>query len=202
MPLAHMLRENIVGGLFLDRDGVINAKAPPGRYVTSPDELVLQRGAAAAIRHVNQLSVPVYVVTNQRWVAHRKGGAAQLHRIHQRLRALLGSAGAHVDGIYACVHEINQCGCRKPDRGLVDQILDRHRTLALSSCALVGDAETDIALATRCGMHSVRVYGDEDGAERTRADETATDLHTAVLGTNRQPACAAATFAGPANEEW
>ncbi|MGH3967930.1 MAG: HAD-IIIA family hydrolase, partial [Mycobacterium sp.] len=181
-----MLKLNLVAGMFLDRDGVINVKAAPRQYITSPDDLVLLPGAAAAIRHVNELGIPVYVVTNQRWVAHRRDGTKVLEAIHGRLRALLGSAGAQVDGIYACVHELNRCRCRKPERGLVDQVLRHNHELALSSCVLVGDAQTDIELAERCGMYSVRVYR-SDGAHRvdpesTRAAETATDLHAAVMG--------------------
>jgi D-glycero-D-manno-heptose 1,7-bisphosphate phosphatase len=186
IPLSQMLKENVVAGMFLDRDGVVNAKAPRGEYITSPDDLVLLRGVAAAIRHVNELRVPVYIVTNQRWVAHRHDGIEKLRAIHKRLGALLGSTGAYVDGIYACVHEINRCGCRKPERGLVDEVLSHNRKLALSSCVMVGDAETDIELASRCGMYSVRLVSDQDNVhfdlESTRAQETAVDLYSAVVG--------------------
>jgi D-glycero-D-manno-heptose 1,7-bisphosphate phosphatase len=186
IPLSQMLKENVVAGVFLDRDGVVNANAPCGEYITSPDDLVLLRGVAAAIRRVNELRVPVYIVTNQRWVAHRHDGIEKLRAIHKRLGALLGSAGAYVDGIYACVHEINQCACRKPDRGLVDEVLRHNQKLELASCVLVGDAETDIELASRCGMYSVRLVSYQDNVhfdlESTRAQETAVDLYSAVVG--------------------
>ncbi len=181
--LTRRLEDNAVAALFLDRDGVINVKAQPGQYVTSPDDLILIGGAAAAIRRVNELRIPVYIVTNQRWVAHRSDGIPKLRAIHSRLEALLASAGAFVDGIYACGHEINQCDCRKPQRGLVDQVLRDNPSLRLSSCALVGDSETDIEVAARCGMYSVRLcsgHGSEPGC--TGASETADDLYSAVLG--------------------
>jgi D-glycero-D-manno-heptose 1,7-bisphosphate phosphatase len=183
ITLIQLLTSNAVAAMFLDRDGVINVKAPPGQYITSPDDLILLDGAADAIRRVNELRIPVYIVTNQRWVAHRADGIEKLSAIHRRLEGLLSAAGAHVDGIYACTHELNQCGCRKPERGLVDQVLCHNPDLALSSCALVGDAETDIELARRCGMHSVRLFREQDsGPGRTGARETAVDLYSAVVG--------------------
>ncbi|WP_250149778.1 D-glycero-alpha-D-manno-heptose-1,7-bisphosphate 7-phosphatase [Mycolicibacter acidiphilus] len=193
IPLAQLLRATQISGLFLDRDGVINVKAPEGRYVTSPDDLVLMPGAAAAIRHVNQLDVPVYVVTNQRWVTHHANGVTQLHRVHHRLHRLLGSTGAHVDGIYACTHEIDRCDCRKPARGLVDQVLEDHPALALASCALVGDSETDIELATECGLYAVLVSAGHAEVEATAADEIAPDLHAAVVGDTHRPSPAVTT---------
>lgn len=193
ITLAHMLRERAVAALFLDRDGVINVKAPAGEYITSPDDLILLSGAAAAIRHVNTLGIPVYVVTNQRWVAHRFDGVEKLHAIHSRLDALLNAPGAHADGIYACVHEIDRCGCRKPQRGLVDQVLSHNPNLALSSCVMVGDAETDIELAARCGMYSVRIFSDHDsGLGSTGAQETAADLYSAVVG--HEPTATATSY--------
>ena len=182
--------------MFLDRDGVINVKARPGQYVTSPDDLILIDGAAAAIRRVNELRIPVYIVTNQRWVAHRSDGIPKLRAIHSRLEALLASAGAFVDGIYACGHEINQCECRKPQRGLVDQVLRDNPSLRLSSCALVGDSETDIEVAARCGMYSVRLFSYQDSdPESTGARETAVDLYSAIMG--HQATGTAASHSGP-----
>ena len=196
ITLTQMLTENVVAGMFLDRDGVINVKAPSGEYIRSPSDLILLSGAAAAIGRLNKLRIPVYIVTNQRWVAHRRDGIEKLVAIHSRLGTLLSSAGAHVDGIYACVHEVNRCGCRKPERGLVDQVLSHNPNLALSSCVMVGDSETDIELAARCGMYSVRLFSDQDSdPESTGARETAVDLYSAIMG--HQATGTAASHSGP-----
>jgi D-glycero-D-manno-heptose 1,7-bisphosphate phosphatase len=177
-----LMNSGAVTGMLLDRDGIINTKAAPGEYITSPDKLVLISGASSAIRRVNELGIPVYVVTNQRWAAHYRDGIKRVGIIHQRLRALLGAMGARLDGIYTCVHEIDQCECRKPKRGMVDQILDDHCDLDLSSCVLVGDSKTDIELAMRCGIYSVRVLREQDNFDGPAADEVTTDLHSAILG--------------------
>ena len=55
--------------VFLDRDGVINRKAPYGAYVNSCDEFETLPGVEQAIASLNRLHCKVIVVTNQRGVA-------------------------------------------------------------------------------------------------------------------------------------
>ncbi len=54
--------------VFFDRDCVLNVYLP-GDYVKSPEELVLLPGAAPAVRAVNALGFPAYVISNQQGVA-------------------------------------------------------------------------------------------------------------------------------------
>ena len=54
---------------FLDRDGVINRKAPEGHYVTRWEDMHFLPDAAAAIALLNQAGFRVIVVSNQRCVA-------------------------------------------------------------------------------------------------------------------------------------
>ena len=54
---------------FLDRDGVINRKAPEGEYMTRWEEMQFLPGVAEAIALLNRAGFCVIVVTNQRCVA-------------------------------------------------------------------------------------------------------------------------------------
>ena len=54
---------------FLDRDGVLNRKAPEGEYVTRWEEMEFLPGAREAVRLLNQAGYFVVVVSNQRCVA-------------------------------------------------------------------------------------------------------------------------------------
>ena len=55
--------------MFLDRDGVINEKAPPHEYIRSWSEFRLLPNIADWIRIFNALDYLVIVVTNQRGIA-------------------------------------------------------------------------------------------------------------------------------------
>lgn len=60
--------------VFMDRDGVINEKAPPGGYITSHQQFRLLPHAAEWIRLFHALDFLVIVVTNQRGVAWVSAG--------------------------------------------------------------------------------------------------------------------------------
>jgi D-glycero-D-manno-heptose 1,7-bisphosphate phosphatase len=161
----------------LDRDGTINVKAPEGGYITSPGDLELLPGAAAAVRALNRAGVPVFVVTNQRGVALGRMSAADVGAVNARLEDLLALEGARVDAIYVCPHEGGTCGCRKPLPGLLLRAAADHPGTVLGSAVLVGDAESDVGAALAAGVTAVRL-----GAPgvTTKAAWVAPDLAAAV----------------------
>src|SRR3954453_10440930 len=112
--------------VFLDRDGTINVSAPRGGYITRAGELALLRGAAAAVRRLNEAGAWVGVVTNQRGVALGLMSEADVDGVHARLRELLAAEGAHVDGIWTCPHAEGACDCRKPQPGILLQAQREH----------------------------------------------------------------------------
>ena len=107
-------------GLFLDRDGVINAKAPEGRYITDWADFQFLPGVVGALARIRDVApdAVVVVVTNQRGVARGAVASATVDDIHARMRDQLRAAGADVDAIEVCPHETGTCDCRKPALGL------------------------------------------------------------------------------------
>jgi D-glycero-D-manno-heptose 1,7-bisphosphate phosphatase len=100
---------------FLDRDGVINRKAPEGQYVTRWEEMKFLPGACEAIRLLNNAGFLVVVVSNQRCVAKGLITTEELDSLHAQMRNEFAAAGATIDAIYYCPHEIQPpCSCRKP----------------------------------------------------------------------------------------
>ena len=59
----------MIKAAFLDRDGVINQKAPGDQYVTRWEDMYFFPGVSEAISQLNQAGHLVVVVTNQRCVA-------------------------------------------------------------------------------------------------------------------------------------
>jgi D-glycero-D-manno-heptose 1,7-bisphosphate phosphatase len=151
--------------VFLDRDGTINVKAPPGAYITEPSELRLIPGAAAAVRRLNDAGLPAVLVTNQRWIASAGPGAEDRYlEIHRRLVDLLAADGARLDAAYHCPHEAGTCRCRKPAPGML-LAAARDLELDLPSAAMVGDAESDIGAATAAGVAGIRIGTPADPAQ-------------------------------------
>ena len=158
--------------VFLDRDGVINRKAPEGEYVTRWSEFALLPGALQALRALAGAPLAVVVATNQRGVARGRMTEDDLAAVHARMRTAVRDAGGRIDAVYACPHE-GGCACRKPAPGLLLRAA-RELGLDLGRAALVGDRASDMAAAGAVGALRVLV-GDADDPPPP-ADHAAADL--------------------------
>lgn len=144
--------------VFLDRDGVINAAAAPGEYILSWEEFRLLPGITDWIRLFNALGFLVIVVTNQRCIARGLAGAEEVAEIHRRMVERLALAGARIDDVFCCPHDLDSCDCRKPKPGLVWEAC-RKWDISMTRSIMIGDGDCDQALARACQMPFVRVCG-------------------------------------------
>jgi D-glycero-D-manno-heptose 1,7-bisphosphate phosphatase len=145
---------------FLDRDGVINRKPPDGQYVTRWQDMEFLAGVREAIHLLNQAGYFVVVVSNQRCVAKGLITAAHLELMHAHMRHDFEAAGARIDAIYCCPHDLHPpCSCRKPQPGM---LLDAARTydLDLSSSWMIGDSEQDVLAGKSAGCRTARLTDD------------------------------------------
>jgi len=180
----------MVRAAFLDRDGVINRKAPDGEYVIHWEDFHFLPGVAEAIAQLNGAGFCVIVVTNQRCVAKGLLTEAELESLHRRMTDHLASAGARVDAIYCCPHENEPpCSCRKPAPGMLLEAA-RCRGLDLTASWMIGDSAADIQAGKSAGCRTARVLVENppmresgnDGAMPCDADITAASLLEAIPG--------------------
>lgn len=155
--------------VFLDRDGVLNRRAPTGDYIKTPDELELLPGAVEGVRLLNEHGILVVVVTNQRGIALGRLSTIDLERIHASLRNRLAGGGARLDGIYHCPHALGVCDCRKPAIGLFVQAQQDHSEIDFGRSAVIGDSLSDMTAAGRIGARGILVV--DDGAPGPPGDE-------------------------------
>lgn len=140
--------------VFLDRDGVINVKAPPGEYVESWDDFELLPGVVEAVASLRAAGLWVVVVTNQRGVALGRMTTADVEDIHRRMV----EAGVEVDRVYYCPHQDGECDCRKPRPGMLERAAREVPGVTLGrSAAIVGDTESDMEAGRAVGAVLVKV---------------------------------------------
>jgi D-glycero-D-manno-heptose 1,7-bisphosphate phosphatase len=160
---------------FLDRDGVINRKAPEGQYVTRWEEMQFLPGVCEAIHLLNNAGFLVVVVSNQRCVAKGLITTDELDSMHARMRYEFAAAGATIDAVYYCPHEIQPlCSCRKPRPGLLLDAARRHN-LNLAASWMIGDSECDVEAGKNAGCHTARLLGDDKSMDGD-ADVVASSL--------------------------
>lgn len=164
---------------FLDRDGVINRKAPEGQYVTRWADMEFLPGSCEAIRLLNDAGFLVVVVSNQRCVAKGLITTEDLESMHARMCHEFHAAGANIDAVYYCPHD-NQppCGCRKPQPGM---LLDAARAhdVQLAVSWMIGDSERDVQAGRNAGCKTAQVVADEQSASGC-ADLVARSLLDAI----------------------
>jgi D-glycero-D-manno-heptose 1,7-bisphosphate phosphatase len=165
---------------FLDRDGVINRKAPTeDEYITRWEEMHIIPGVVEAIALLNRAGFRVIVVSNQRCVAKGLVTTSELDAMHQRMCRELGTVGAKIDGVYYCPHEEQPpCSCRKPEPGMLFAAADEHH-VDLTSSWMIGDSEKDVEAGRSAGCRTARILGAEARADGN-ADVLARSLLEAV----------------------
>ncbi len=168
--------------VILDRDGVINEDSAD--YVKAAEEWRPLPGSLAAIADLTRAGFEVVVATNQSGVGRGLFDAAELERIHARMRDAVRDAGGSLAGIYYCPHRPEDaCTCRKPLPGLLERIgADFGRRL--EGVPLVGDKLSDVLAAEAVGARPICVrtglHGEECDAAAARGIEVYADLREAA----------------------
>lgn len=157
MSLAPALR----AAVLLDKDGTVLHDVP---YNVDPARMRLAPGAAAALRLLGGLGLPLLVVTNQPGVAHGLHTEAELVPVRERLAAMFAEHGAALSGFLYCPHHpqgqvapyARACLCRKPMPGLLLQAAAAWR-LDLARSWMIGDILNDVEAGNRAGCTTVLV---------------------------------------------
>lgn len=143
--------------IFLDRDGVINVKAPEGDYVKSWSEFRFLPGALEAIGALAGIVPRLIVVSNQRGIALGVMSEPDLSAIHENMLKAIHQAGGRIDSIYHCPHEEHSCDCRKPRTGLFEKAQQEFPEIDFERAAVVGDSLADLEAASRLSSMPVLV---------------------------------------------
>ena len=130
--------------IFLDRDGVINKKAPEGDYIKSWKEFHFLEKVPEAIHIFNDLGFRVIVVSNQRGIARGLMAISDVNYIHEQINKQISAYKAHIDAFVVCPHEKGTCHCRKPDIGLFlqsEEIFPVDKLHSFMMCDSITDIE-------------------------------------------------------------
>jgi D-glycero-D-manno-heptose 1,7-bisphosphate phosphatase len=147
--------------VFLDRDGTLSHEVG---YVNELSRFRLFPYSVAAVRALNKHGLLAVVATNQAGVARGYFPEAQIHEVHDSLRAQMAEGGARLDGVYVCMHHPSvgeppyrqECDCRKPKPGLLLRAA-AELDIDLKRSYVVGDREGDLKLAWSVGARAVLV---------------------------------------------
>jgi len=176
-----------VWAVFVDRDGTLIDETG---YLSDPGRVRILPRIAPALRKLNQLGIPVVVISNQSGVARGMFTVKDVERVNQRICDLLADENARIDSIYFCTHHPDfdiRCNCRKPGPGLLIAA-SKDLGIDLPESFMVGDKLIDIQAGRAAGTSTVFVRtgdGEKELVSSSKevanyADGICADLYEAV----------------------
>jgi D-glycero-D-manno-heptose 1,7-bisphosphate phosphatase len=178
-------------GVFLDRDGVLNALVPhpESKRAESPlsvQEVRLEPDAANGVRRLHEAGYLLACVTNQPSAAKGTVSVEAVLAIQRKVESLLAEKGAHIDAWRICLHHPEgivpplaiRCECRKPAPGMLISAADE-LGIDLRGSWIVGDSDLDVLAGRSAGCKTVLVEHHPSAHRRSSAAEP--DLRAASL---------------------
>ena len=157
--------------ILIDRDGVINQKAPQGEYISKWEDFKWIPETRSAMKLLAQKGFTFIVISNQAGVARGMVNTNHLERIHHKMKGELKSDNIEILDIYICPHHWNDgCDCRKPNPGMLFQASNDH-LFRLDQTLFIGDDSRDCQAAERAGCNSIFVGKTTDLKNLTRAEQ-------------------------------
>jgi D-glycero-D-manno-heptose 1,7-bisphosphate phosphatase len=145
--------------IILDRDGVINYDSP--NFIKSAEEWQPLPGSITAIANLSKAGFTIVVASNQSGIGRGLFTQENLNQMHDKMLALVTAAGGKIDGIFFCQHiPEDYCTCRKPNPGLIHQILKKFGVDTKNNDTkvnVIGDSLRDLQAAQSANCHPILV---------------------------------------------
>jgi len=147
----------MTSAVFLDRDGVINVDHG---YISSWEQFEFLPGASEALRALQDAGYLLIIVSNQSGIGRGYYSERDLETLNQAIAEHLdGTLGVTLSGFYHCPHHPTeaagefrqQCDCRKPAPGMIQQAVFDHG-IDVKTSLLVGDKDSDIEAGRAAGV--------------------------------------------------
>jgi imidazoleglycerol-phosphate dehydratase / histidinol-phosphatase len=150
--------------LFIDRDGTL-IEEPADEQVDRLDKIRLLPGVFAALARLRQAGYQLVMVSNQDGLGTEAYPRAAFEQVQEFLLRLFASQGIEFEAVFICPHRPQQqCACRKPRIGLVQEYL-RQQPIDLARSAMIGDRDSDVEFGRALGIRALRVRAHGGGAD-------------------------------------
>jgi histidinol-phosphate phosphatase family protein len=148
--------------ILIDRDGIINVKAPRGEYIENWKGFKLIDDTVKSMKKLALDGFCFIIITNQAGISRGIVSEENLTQIHRLMIDKLKNEGISILDIYVCRHHWDDdCECRKPKAGLFYQIAREH-FLRMDKTLYIGDDVRDCEAAYNAECGSVLVANSEE----------------------------------------
>lgn len=145
--------------LFLDRDGIINVDHG---YVNRIEDFTFNDKIFELMHLFIQNHFKLFIVTNQSGIGRGYYSLDDFKTLTKWMLKELKLRDIEIETVKFCQHSPEaKCGCRKPQTGMIDEILKEYN-IDLKSSWMIGDKQSDIDLATNAKIAKSISIGDRD----------------------------------------
>lgn len=135
---------------FIDRDGVINVDKG---YLFRIRDFEYQNGVLSFLKMLQKKSFSLFIITNQSGIGRGIYTETDMKNLHKWLISDLRKYGIDIEQIKFCPHLPSEnCNCRKPKTGMIQQILNSYPNIELDRSILIGDKNSDIQCGKNAGV--------------------------------------------------
>ncbi|STX29312.1 histidinol-phosphatase [Legionella beliardensis] len=154
--------------LFIDRDGTL-IEEPPDFQVDSLSKIRLCRDVIPSLLALKKAGFRLIMVSNQDGLGSLSFPQAQFQTCHDFILELFASQGIVFNDIFICPHkEEDNCKCRKPKIGLLDNFIST-TSFNRAQSWMIGDRLTDKQFADNLSIGFLPVSNDHGWQEITKA---------------------------------
>lgn len=147
--------------ILIDRDGVINRKAPRGEYISRWEDFRTIESTMVAMQELARNGYSFIIISNQAGIARKMLNQDQLQNIHHNMLQLFSDLKIPILDIFVCPHHWDDgCQCRKPAPGM---FFDASRThlFRLDQTIFIGDDSRDCEAAYSACCASIFIGSSE-----------------------------------------
>lgn len=145
---------------FLDRDGVINVDKS---YVYKVEDFEFIDGVFDTLKYIQSKGYKLFIVTNQSGIGRGYYTIEDFLNLTLWMKNEFKNNDINIEDVQYCPHAPEEnCNCRKPKTGMVDNILQKF-DIDLENSWFVGDKDSDIKCANSANIkNSVQVKSGQD----------------------------------------
>ena len=139
-----------MNAVFLDRDGTIIEEE---NYLSNFSQIKIYPFSFSALKILKDCGFKIFIITNQSGVARGYFTEDFVKKVNTFLCEKLG-----IDDFFYCPHiPEDNCNCRKPEKGLIQQALKKYPEIDLKNSYFIGDKEVDVETGKKCNMKTILV---------------------------------------------
>lgn len=152
--------------IFLDRDGVINKEKD---YLYKIEDFEFIDGCFDSLINLQEKGFLIFIITNQSGIGRGYYKEEDFFKLNRWMLDEFSKKQIKISQVEYCNHGPNEdCKCRKPKTGMIDNVLKNFEIDLLNSW-LIGDKNSDIQCARNSGIKNTIQVKSGHGFDETKS---------------------------------